>query len=123
MAALTRSQTLPRGRRLQLPGEFSRVRTQGQRLVHGCLIVNWSGTPADKSRLGVVTSRKIGGAVERNRARRLMRECFRRHQLELVQPVELVLIARNSINGRGFGDVEKDYLQALHRAGLTGGRS
>jgi ribonuclease P protein component len=70
--------------------------------------------------LGVVTSRKLGMAVERNRARRLMRECFRRHRAAITRPVDLVLIARNSINGRKQGEVEQDYVTALKRAGLTG---
>lgn len=82
--------------------------------------MNWSGAGAVQNRLGVVTSRKIGGAVERNRARRLMRECFRRHQHELNQPVDLVLVARNSITGRRYGEVEKDFLAALRRARLIG---
>jgi len=118
MATPVRPQTFPRGRRLQLPGEFSRVRAQGRRLVQGCLIVNWAASSQPGSRLGVVTSRKLGPAVARNRARRLMRECFRRHQHELDDAIDLVLIARNSINGRGLGAVEQDYLTALRRAGL-----
>jgi RNase P protein component len=52
--------------------------------------------------LGVVTSKKIGGAVQRSRARRLLRESFRQHQHEFAQPVELVLVARNSIAGKKF---------------------
>jgi len=97
-----------------------RVRQVGQRLVHGCLIANWNPLPAGaQPRLGVVTSKKIGGAVTRNRARRLLRESFRRHQYELAQPVELVLVARNSIAGKDFAGVEKDYLAALKRAGLV----
>jgi len=105
---------------MQLPGEFSRVRTQGRRLVHGCLIMNWADGAGADSRLGVVTSRKLGPAVERNRARRLMRECFRRHQHALTRKVDIVLVARNSINGRALRGVEQDYLVALQRAGLTG---
>jgi ribonuclease P protein component len=123
MAADIRPHSLPRGRRMQLPGEFSRVRAEGRRLVHGCLIMNWAESKAPSSRLGVVTSGKLGPAVERNRARRLMRECFRRHQRALMQKVDIVLIARNSINGRGLRDVEQDYLVALKRAGLTGAQA
>ncbi|NJO56108.1 MAG: ribonuclease P protein component [Rhodospirillales bacterium] len=103
---------------MQLPGEFARVRNTGQRLACGCLILNWAPAHSTATRLGVVTSRKLGNAVKRSRARRLMRECFRRHQGELRQPVHLVLVARNSISGRDFAAVEVDYLKALQRAGL-----
>ncbi len=83
--------------------------------------MNWAEGAGPGSRLGVVTGRKLGPAVERNRARRLMRECFRRSQHVLTGKFDIVLIARNSINGRSMGAVEKDYLAALKRAGLTGG--
>jgi ribonuclease P protein component len=99
--------------------DFSRVRQDGQRLVHGCLIANWRKLPADSHpRLGVVTSGKLGNAVVRNRARRLLREAFRLHQYDLMQPVDLVLVARASIVGKGLAEVEKDFLTALHKAKL-----
>jgi ribonuclease P protein component len=99
--------------------DFSRVRQQGQRQVLGCLISNWLRlAPEASSRLGVVTSAKIGGAVVRNRARRLMRESFRLHQLELACPLDLVLVARPSIAGKGFAQVERDFLTILRKAGL-----
>jgi ribonuclease P protein component len=69
-------------------------------------------------KLGVVTSRKIGGAVVRTRARRLLRESFRLHQHDFARPIELILVARNSIVGKQFADVEKDFLTTLRRAGL-----
>lgn len=110
---------LGRSSRIEQSGEFARIRQQGRRLAAGCLIANWQRLPdGAKPKLGVVTSRKIGGAVERNRARRLLRESFRQHQHEFTQPVEIILIARNSIAGKNFAEVEKDYLTALKRAGL-----
>ena len=110
---------LNRASRLAQSRDFARVRQQGQRLVLGCLIANWNRLPDGASpKLGVVTSKKIGGAVQRSRARRLLRESFRQHQHEFAQPVELVLVARNSIAGKTFADVEKDFLAALNRAKL-----
>ena len=110
---------LGRSSRLAQSRDFARVRQKGERLVLGCLIANWNKLPDGVApKLGVVTSKKIGGAVQRNRARRLLRESFRRHQHEFAQPVELVLVARNSIAGKDFAGVEKDFLAALHRGKL-----
>jgi ribonuclease P protein component len=110
---------LRRTARLRQERDFARVRQTGRRLALGCLIANWHSLPeGGSSRLGVVTSRRIGGAVVRSRARRLLRESFRQHQNEFAQPVELVLVARNSIAGKSFAEVEKDFLLTLRRAGL-----
>ena len=112
---------LPFGRaaRIKQGRDFRRTRQGGERLVSGCLIANWRRLPAQaSSRLGVITASRIGGAVVRNRARRLMRESFRLHQHDLAAPVDLVLVARQSIAGKGFAGVERDFLAALRKAKL-----
>ena len=97
-----------------------RARAEGTRLVCGCLIANVRPLPSGRaSRLGVVTSKKIGGAVQRSRARRLLRESFRIHQHDFKQPVDLVLVARPSIAGKQFVQVESDFLRALRQARLA----
>jgi ribonuclease P protein component len=112
---------LSRRQRLKQRREFAAVRAQGQRVAHGCLIANWLKLPAGgRTRLGVVTSKALGGAVIRSRARRLLREAFRLHQHELQSPLALVLVARNSIVGRRLAEVERDLLGALRRARLLG---
>jgi ribonuclease P protein component len=113
-----------RAARIKQGRDFMRVRQHGQRLVTGCLIANWQRLPAGSpSRLGVITSGKIGGAVVRNRARRLLRESFRLHQHELAQPLDLVLVARQSIANKKFAEVEKDFLTTLSKARLLNERS
>jgi ribonuclease P protein component len=123
---VTRRQTPDAGRlrlgrasRLAHNRDFARIRQQGGRLAQGCLVANWNQLSDGASpKLGVVTGKNIGGAVARSRARRLLRETFRRHQHEFAQPIELVLVARNSIAGKNFAGVEKDFLAALNRAGV-----
>ena len=88
-------------------------------MVIGCLIANWQRLPmGSASRLGVITAGRIGCAVVRNRARRLLRESFRIHQHDLAAPVDLVLVARPSIAGKGFAEVERDLLTTLRKARL-----
>ena len=92
-------------------------------MVHGCLIANWLALPPGAaSRLGVITGRKIGNAVVRARARRLLREAFRLHQHDLAQPLDLVLVARPSIVGKKYASVENDFLVTLGRARLLKAR-
>ena len=110
---------LGRALRIRQSRDFARLRQRGDRLSLGCLIANWHKLPVGAlPKLGVVTSKKIGGAIVRSRARRLLRESFRLHKHELSQPVEIILVARNSIAGKDFAAVEKDYLAALKRASL-----
>jgi ribonuclease P protein component len=110
---------LARGSRVTQNRDFIRIRQQGERLAQGCLVANWNLLPEGaRPKLGVVTSRKIGGAVQRTRARRLLRESFRLHQHEFARPIEIILVARNSIAGKKFAEVEKDFLTTLRRAGL-----
>ncbi len=110
---------LGRALRLKQGREFALIRLEGRRVVSGCLIANWRPLPAGaQGRVGVVTSSRIGGAVARNRARRLLRETYRLHRHALAQSVELVLVARPSIGGKDFAGVEKDFLRTLRNAGL-----
>jgi len=118
MGAPSRSLRFPRERRIVRGRDFLRARAEGRRLAVGCLLLNWVNASGDKTRVGVITSRKIGHAVVRTRARRLLREAFRLNQHQIARAVDLVLVARASILEKRFADVEADFLTALRRAGL-----
>ncbi|MDB6022143.1 MAG: ribonuclease protein component [Pedosphaera sp.] len=121
MAEDTPRTRLPFGRKMRLKQsrEFARVRQEGRRQACGCFIANWRVLPPGSStRLGVITAKKLGNAVVRTRARRLLRETFRLHQHELAQPVELVLVAQRPIVGKGLPTVEEAFLGLLRKARL-----
>src|ERR1051325_3053069 len=119
MSAASKRLRLGRASRIKQSRDFLRVRRDGQRAVCGCLIANWRALPAGTpARLGVVVGSKGGGAVVGSRAPRVVRESFRVHQHELAQPLDLVLVARQSIARNAFSEVEKDFLTTMTRAGL-----
>lgn len=119
MTAPAQRRGFGREQRIKHGRDFARVRERGERLACGCLVANWLRLPAGSpTRLGVVAGAKVGGAVVRSRVKRLLRESFRLHQLELNGPVDLVLVARPSIAGKPYALVEKDFMSALRRAGL-----
>ena len=118
MNAPARSLRLPREGRITRGRDFQRARTAGRRLAVGCLVLNWVDASGITTRLGVITSRKIGGAVVRTRARRLLREAYRLNQHRIARPVDLVLVARQSIVEKDFAGVEGDFVMALRRADL-----
>jgi ribonuclease P protein component len=110
-----------RAMRIKHNRDFARTRSDGQRLGGASLLANWRTLPSGStSRLGIVTSAKIGPAVKRNSVRRLFREIFRKHQHDLLQPVDLVLVARNSSVNKDYHSLEKDFLTTLRKAGLLG---
>ncbi len=105
--------------RLCDPREFRRIKEQGLRRVAGSMIANWLPLPEGSgSQLGIITGRRMGASVERNRARRLLREAFRLHQHDLARPVALVLIARRSIVEQNGPAVAGNLLRILNQAGL-----
>jgi ribonuclease P protein component len=101
--------------RLRSSAEFGRVKREGSFCAGRRCSLNVARRPAPSepagdllemnasmsSRIGLITSKKIGNAVQRNRARRLMRESLRR-LADGVEPCwDIVLIARPSISAPG----------------------
>jgi ribonuclease P protein component len=119
MARSGRSLDLPRAVRLRRGADFRRLRDTGNREAMGCLIFNWKPAPGTaRSRVGVIAGRRLGPAVVRNRAKRLLREVFRLHQHELREPLDAVFVARPSIVGKDLHQVTQDMLKVFRRARL-----
>ena len=80
-----------------------------------------SKTPAVASvRVGVVASTAaVGNAVERNRAKRRMRELFRAHQQRIPAGYDVLLVAKRSLNGLPYPQIEQRFVDACTR--LFGG--
>lgn len=109
----------PKASRLSRAADFKRVKQGGKSwtgryLVFGVLLQ----TETNQNRIGIVTTRKLGSAVVRNRVRRRIREIFRLHQFELISGIWLVTIARISATTATFRELERDWLRLAERASI-----
>jgi ribonuclease P protein component len=108
------------GQRLRRNDDFRAVREQGRRVDCGAFLLTWrvrpAGSPAAPSRVGVVASRaSVGDAVHRNRAKRRLREIYRRHQAQVPAGLDLVLTARGALLRLEFIEVEQRFVQACQK--------
>jgi ribonuclease P protein component len=108
------------GQRLRRNDDFRAVREQGRRIDCGAFLLTWRlrpvESPADSARVGVVASRaSVGDAVHRNRAKRRLREIYRRHQTLVPPGLDLVLTARAALLRLEFSEVEQRFTTACRK--------
>ncbi|MDB5312519.1 MAG: rnpA [Gemmataceae bacterium] len=86
--------TFPQSRRMKTPAEFERCYARKKSVSDAVLIVYACENGLAHPRLGCSVSRKVGGAVVRNRYKRLFREAFRLTQHDLPSGVDFIMIPR-----------------------------
>jgi ribonuclease P protein component len=89
-------QRFPKSLRLQTPAEFRRVFERRRSTTNGRLTLFGCENDLGQSRLGLSISRKVGGAVVRNRWKRVLREAFRLGREKLPAGLDLVIVAKDS---------------------------
>jgi ribonuclease P protein component len=107
------AENLAASQRIRRRPEFERIYNQGAR-IHGrfmtlFVLPNGGHCP----RFGVAATRKLGSAVERNRAKRLSREVFRRNKVTAA--LDIVIVPRREMLDAPFSSLETDYHATLER--------
>lgn len=102
-----------RQNRIVLNNDFQRVFANKTNIVSKFMVV-WicEGTSGEGLRLGVVASKRtFRRAVDRNRAKRLLRESFRLNRAKINMDLDLVIIARRKILSAKRQDVEQEFIR------------
>ncbi|MEK7274475.1 MAG: ribonuclease P protein component [Candidatus Desantisbacteria bacterium] len=121
---------LPKSQRLLRLSEFNAVYSKGTAYHHKFFVLFVLKTaplaeaaplaPVDSTvrRVGIVAGKKVGGAVKRNRAKRLLREAYRLNKNKLVQGLDIVLVAKKMITNLTFHEVEKNLLYIFKKSNI-----
>ena len=110
--------TLPKAARLSRRAEFAAVRAEG-RSWHGSLMVlaALATGAGEAARLGVITSRKTGTAVERSKVRRRLREIFRLNRPLLPDGLWMVVVPRRAATTAKYAALHEEWLTLAGRGG------
>ena len=98
--------------------DFDRVYRKGRSLGEKYVVLFYLKNGLPLTRTAVVASKKVGNSVQRNRAKRLMKESYRTRADEIKEGYDLIIIARNTINGRKSGEVGESLEKSMRKAHL-----
>lgn len=98
--------------RIRKRSEYQAIYDRGRRIASRSFVLFVARNDLGRPRLGLTMTRHVGGAVKRNRSKRLVREIFRRHKAEL-QDVDVVVNGRASLPGADYSRLESELLRCL----------
>jgi len=103
---------------LRYKKDFDRLYKKGRSIGDKYVVVFHVSNGLPYVRKAFLASKKVGGAVARNRARRLMKESFRKLEKSVKPGKDILLIARNTITDKKCAEIEKSIRKAFERGGL-----
>jgi ribonuclease P protein component len=109
----------PKSARLLNSREFRKVREKGKssqgRLLRIGVLKDTETTP---SRIGLITSKRVGGAVDRNKIRRRLREIIRADRAKLAPGFDIVVVAKSAAARAAFDDLRAEWLLLARRLSI-----
>lgn len=103
--------------RLRRSSDIAAVRAEGRAIRRGAFTARVRPSDGDTTRLAVTASRALGHAVQRNRARRRVREAFRRAITTHMRPLDVLVTVRREALATDFGALAQDARTVLDEGG------
>ena len=105
---------------LRKKDDFQAIYKAGKSVPERYVVLFYRKNDLPYSRTAFLASKKVGNSIQRNRAKRLMKESYRLNADRFLDGYDLIFIARNTINGKKQKDVQKSLLNAEKRGKVTG---
>ena len=109
---------LPESNRLRSKRDFKLAYKKGRSFVNPMLVLYVRPTRGDACRIGFSISKKLGGAVERNRIKRRLREVLRANAAKLSPGFDVILVGRGRLKDASFQSMAIAVADLLQRARL-----
>ena len=101
--------------------EFKRLYNKGNSAASHCVVVYCRRNGKKENRLGLTVSTKLGGAVQRNRIRRRLKEIYRLNEDKLKPGYDVVIVARTKSGTAPFSELEASMLSLLRKLDMIAG--
>ncbi len=111
--SIVKRESLSKEERLRYRKDFERVYRVGKRIYLPYITVILAPNSLGLRRIGLSVSRKFGKAVKRNRAKRILREIFRRHKFVFPEGHDVIFIPKRDILSYSQNKILKDLKEAL----------
>ena len=96
--------------------EFERIKNEGiKRRGEVFFLQVLQNNSKPYSRLGIIATKKLGNAVERNRAKRQIREVFRKNSSAILPSLDMIVLPRKKMKQLKFAELEKRFLEAIKK--------
>jgi ribonuclease P protein component len=109
------SEQFPRKVRVVRSADYRTLYREGRKIQSGRFVLFGLENKLGHSRLGLTVSRKVGGAVVRNRIKRLFREIFRKSSNEIPSQFDIVVNAKSGCAGASYLELREEFVVAARR--------
>ncbi len=98
--------------------EFLNVYRHGKSYANKYLVMYVLDNKLDENRFGITVSKKVGNSVVRHRITRLIRECIRLQESNILTEYDIVIVARKAAKDKKYQDIESAFLNLCKRQNI-----
>lgn len=98
--------------------EFLNVYRHGKSYANKYLVMYVLNNKLDENRFGITVSKKVGNSVVRHRITRLIRECIRLQESNILTEYDIVIVARKAAKKKKYQDIESAFLNLCKRQNI-----